>query len=59
MAVDVGVNVPSSERPLLERIDLTGRIATKLIPVEREPAFIAIDPDTWLLMDAGAFVKRP
>jgi aminopeptidase N len=58
IAVAVGVRKAAAERPEVERIELTGRTATKLIAVEGEPAAVTIDPDTWLLMEAGAFVKK-
>ena len=58
VAVDVGVRKAAAERADVERIELTGRTATKLIAVEGEPATVTVDPDTWLLMEAGAFVKK-
>ncbi|HEX7283050.1 MAG TPA: hypothetical protein VF239_13420, partial [Vicinamibacterales bacterium] len=58
VAVDVGVRQAAAERPEVQRIELTGRTTTKLIAVEGEPAAVTIDPDTWLLMEAGAFVKK-
>lgn len=58
VAVDVGVRKAAAERPEVKRIELTGRTATKMIAVEGEPAAVTIDPDTWLLMEAGAFVKK-
>jgi hypothetical protein len=38
---------------------LAGREATKIFTVDAEPAAVTIDPNTWLLMEAGAFTKRP
>jgi len=58
VAVDVGVRKAAAERADVERIELTGRTATKMIAVEGEPATVTVDPDTWLLMEAGAFVKK-
>jgi aminopeptidase N len=58
LAVDVGVTQQAGELPKIERIDLTGRTATKVIAVDKEPAAVTLDPQSWLLMDGGQFVRR-
>jgi aminopeptidase N len=58
LAVDVGITARAGDLPTIERIELTGRTATKMISVDSEPAGVTLDPSTWLLMEAGAFTKR-
>ena len=59
LAVDIGIAVKPGDPPRVERMDLTGRTTTKTFSVEADPASVSIDPDTWLLMEAGSFAKRP
>ena len=59
VSVDVGIASKPGTVPRIERFDLVGRSATKIFQVDGEPAAVTIDPNTWLLMDAGAFTKRP
>ena len=58
VAVDIGIASQPGEIPRVERMELAGRTITKTFSAEGEPAAITIDPDTWLLMEAGAFTKR-
>ena len=51
LAVDVGITAKAGDLPEIERIELTGRTATKMISVDGEPAAVTLDPNTWLLMD--------
>jgi aminopeptidase N len=59
LAVDIGIASTAGDLPRVERIELTGRTVTKSINVDAEPQSVTIDPRTWLLMEGGAFVKRP
>jgi aminopeptidase N len=59
LGVDIGIGAKPGELPRVERMDLTGRTATKTFSVDVEPAAVTVDPNTWLLMDAGGFVKKP
>ena len=59
LSVDVGIAARSGDEQRVERIELSGRTVTKTFTVADEPAALTIDPNTWLLMSAGAFVKRP
>ncbi len=59
LAVDVGIAAKRGDVPRVERLELTGRSATKIFAVDGEPGGVTIDPNAWLLMDAGAFTKRP
>ena len=56
LAVDVGVISAAGAPARLERADLTGRSVTITIPANAKPASVTLDPDTWLLMEAGPFV---
>jgi aminopeptidase N len=56
--VDIGIAAKPGESPRVERMELTGRTATKTFSVDAEPASVTIDPNTWLLMEAGAFTKK-
>jgi aminopeptidase N len=58
LPIQIGIAGKAGELPRVERIELTGRSATRLINVDAEPATVTIDPNTWLLMEAGSFVKR-
>ncbi len=59
LVVEVGLTAKPGDVARVERIELNGRTATITFPVDAEPASVTIDPNTWLLMEAGAFTKRP
>ena len=59
LGVDVGVAQQPGDVPKIERIELASRTATKLIAVDKEPAAISLDPNTWLLMEGGTLTRRP
>jgi hypothetical protein len=58
LSVDLGISAKSGDLPSVERVELTGRTATKMISVDSEPAGVTLDPGTWLLMEAGVLTKR-
>ncbi len=58
LAVEIGVVTQLGDVPRVERMEFAGRTATKSITVDAEPASVTIDPNTWLLMEPGAFLKR-
>jgi aminopeptidase N len=58
LAVDIGINHTRAKLPQIDRIELTGRTATRMIPVDGEPAAVTVDPNTWLLMEGGTLTKR-
>ena len=57
--VEVGIAAKPGDAPRVERIELSSRTVTTTFSVDAEPASVTIDPNTWLLMDAGPFNKRP
>lgn len=59
LAVEVGVAARPGDVPRVERLEFAGREATKVFTVGGEPAAVTLDPNTWLLMEAGGFTKRP
>ena len=59
LAVDIGISAKPGDPARVERMESTGRSVTKTFTADAEPAAITIDPGTWLLMEAGAFMKRP
>jgi aminopeptidase N len=42
----------------IERVELTKTAGEFTFAAETEPASVVLDPNTWALMEAGAFVKR-
>ncbi len=59
LSVDVGIAARAGDVPRVERLELTGRSITKTFPAGAAPASVSLDPNTWLLMESGAFAKRP
>ena len=59
LPIEIGVTTTPGELPKIEKIELTGRTATKTIAVDAEPAAVTIDPNTWLLMEGGTLTRRP
>ena len=58
LGVDIGIATKPGEPARIERMDLRGRTATKTFSVDADPAAVTIDPNTWVLMEVGAFTKR-
>jgi aminopeptidase N len=59
LSVEVGITPRGDGRPKVERLDVNGRTATRTFTVDGEPAALTLDPNTWLLMDAGPVTRRP
>ena len=59
LGVDIGIFTTPGELPRIERMDLSGRTATKMFTADAEPASVTIDPNTWLLMEAGTLRRLP
>jgi hypothetical protein len=43
----------------VERVDRAERTARFTLKAEAEPRALTLDPNTWVLMQAGPFAKRP
>ena len=59
VAVEIGIAAKPGAPPRVERMELTGRTLTRSFTADAEPASVSLDPNTWLLMEGGAFAKRP
>jgi aminopeptidase N len=59
LPVEIGIAAKDGDLPRVERIELSGRSVTRTFSAETEPALVTIDPNTWLLIEHGAFTKRP
>jgi aminopeptidase N len=55
LPIEVGIVVSKDARPRIEKVILDGRTRTVMFPLAAEPANVVLDPDTWLLMEAGPF----
>ena len=58
LSVDVGIVGRAGELPAVKTVALSARQGTFTFPLETAPAAVVLDPNTTLLMNAGAFVKR-
>jgi aminopeptidase N len=59
VGVEIGMASKPGALPRVERMEMTGRTATKTFGVDAEPASVTLDPNTWLLMEAGTLNKVP
>jgi aminopeptidase N len=57
LPIDVGLMWPDG-RVAVERVDLSGRSGRFSLACDGEPASVTLDPNTWVLMQAGPFVRR-
>jgi aminopeptidase N len=57
LTVDVGIQSTADALPRIERAELTGRSTTVRFAADAAPVALSLDPDTWLLMDAGPFTR--
>jgi aminopeptidase N len=59
VALDVGIISKTGELAKVSRIQVAAKQGLFSFPAEGLPAAVVLDPDTTLLMEPGAFVKRP
>jgi aminopeptidase N len=52
MPMQVGIYFEGESRPRIELIHVQGGTSRLSIPVDRAPASVVLDPDTWVLMEA-------
>ena len=57
LPIEVGWTLKAGEAMKVEKAMLSERTARFTFAAEAEPASVTIDPDTWLLMEAGPLVK--
>ena len=58
LPIDVGITQPDG-KVRVERVDLAGRTGRFRVEADVEPGTLTLDPNTWVLMQAGPFAKRP
>jgi len=58
VSVDVGILARAGELPAVRTVALAARHGTFTFPLDAAPVSVVLDPNTALLMDAGAFVRR-
>ncbi|MEO7132828.1 MAG: M1 family metallopeptidase [Vicinamibacterales bacterium] len=56
--LDVGIVAKAGELPKVQTIEVSARQSVHTFPMDSEPAAVMLDPDTTLLMDAGAFDRN-
>lgn len=59
LPLDIGIIATAGTPPRIEKVELTDRTSTFTVAAESEPAGVTLDPNTWLLFDAGPFTKQP
>jgi aminopeptidase N len=57
-ALDLGIVVDRAAAPRVETVTLDQRAQTFTFQLDKEPADVVLDPNTWLLMQAGEFSKK-
>jgi aminopeptidase N len=54
LPLQIGITLPGAA-PRIERVELTGREGRFTFAVAAEPTDVALDPNTWMLMEAPVF----
>ena len=57
LPIDVGMTEPGG-KVRVERVDLAGRTGRFTLKAEAEPRALTLDPNTWVLMQAGPLRGR-
>ena len=57
-ALDIGIVTDRGAAPKVEVVQLVQRDQTFTISLDKEPLDVVLDPNTWLLMQAGEFAKK-
>jgi aminopeptidase N len=52
LPLELGIQTPGVAQVRIERIELTGRAQAFEIAADQEPSAVALDPNTWILVDA-------
>ena len=58
LPIDVGMTEPGG-KVRVERVDLAGRTGRFTLNVDAEPRALTLDPNTWVLMQAGPLTRLP
>jgi aminopeptidase N len=57
LPIEIGLAARTQAAPRVERVLLKERTATFRLGSDSEPVSLALDPGTWLLMEAGPFSR--
>ncbi len=57
LPLEIGISADGSAQLRIEKVEMTAKQQEFEIAVDKEPVSVALDPNTWVLMDAH-FVKR-
>jgi len=57
--LDIGIVTDRGAAPKVEVVQLVQRDQTFTISLDKEPLDVVLDPNTWLLMQAGEFARKP
>jgi hypothetical protein len=57
LPLEIGIVATPGALPRIEKAELTGRTGTFTFTADATPASVALDPNAWLLFEAGAFTK--
>ena len=58
LPLEVGITVPGTAAPRIEKFELTAREGKFTFPAPAEPSDVVLDPNTWVLMEAPVFSRR-
>jgi aminopeptidase N len=58
LPIEIGVVMKAGDPPRIERFELNEQRATFRFAADAEPVAVTLDPNTWLLMEAGPFVRE-
>jgi aminopeptidase N len=58
LPIEIGIASASGAPPRIEKAELTDRTGTFTFASDTEPASVTLDPNTWLLFEAGPFTKK-
>ena len=58
-AIDIGIVTDRGAAPKVEVVQLVQRDQTFTISLDKEPLDVVLDPNTWLLMQAGEVARKP
>jgi aminopeptidase N len=57
LPIEIGVAPPDGQ-VRVERVELTGRTGRFVVKADAEPRTVTLDPNTWVLIQPGPFVRR-
>ena len=57
LPIEIGVTTTAGTPPRIEKVELIDRTGTFTFTADTEPAAVTLDPNTWLLFEAGPFTK--